>query len=150
MGYISDIRKKVGHDPVFMPASGCAIIRDNKILLQKRADNGKWAMHGGALDLGESFEDALIREVKEELNIEIKNPKLFKVYSGKDIHFIYPNQDEVYGISAFFIVTEYDGDIKIDTSEVSEVKWFELNNLPVELHGPDVRALKEIVESFKK
>jgi ADP-ribose pyrophosphatase YjhB (NUDIX family) len=65
MGYISDIRKKIGHDPVFMPASGCSIVKDHKILLQKRSDNGRWAMHGGALASGETFEEAFLIEVKE-------------------------------------------------------------------------------------
>lgn len=150
MGYISDIRKKVGHDPVFMPASGCLIIKDNKILLQKRTDNGKWAMHGGALDLGETFEEALIREVKEELNIQVINPKLINVYSGEDIHLVYPNNDEVYGISALYLVTNYLGEIKIDQTEVEEVKWFDIDDIPNEIHKPDQKALKDIIDYYKK
>ena len=149
MGYIENIRKLVGHYPVFMPASGCIIVKDNKVLLQKRVDNGKWATHGGSLELGEDFEDALKREVKEELNINIKDPKLFKFYSGEKEHHIYPNGDEVYGVSAFYIVTDYDGEFKLDANEVVELKWFDINDLPKEIHGPDVQALAEMIEYLK-
>ena len=71
MSYISDIRKKVGNDPVFMPLASGIIMENNKILLQKRTDDGTWAFHGGCLELGETFEEALKREIKEELNVLI-------------------------------------------------------------------------------
>ena len=88
MGYISNIRKKVGNDAIFMPAAGCCIIKDGKILLQKRSDNNKWAIHGGCLELGENFLEALKREVKEELNVKLINPEFIQIYSGEDMHYI--------------------------------------------------------------
>ena len=148
MGYISDIRKKVGHDPVFMPSAGCAIIQNNKVLLQKREDNGKWALHGGALDLGETFEEALIREVKEELNVTVLNPELIDIYSGKEFHMIYPNQDEVYGICAVYLVREFIGQLKQDDSEVTELRWFELDDIPKDMHKPDKKAIIEIIKRY--
>ncbi len=53
--YIKDIREKIGHDMIFMPAAGAILYKDGKILLQQRQDNGKWAIHGGAMELGETF-----------------------------------------------------------------------------------------------
>lgn len=150
MGYISDIRKKVGHDPVFMPSAGCAIIQNNKVLLQKREDNGKWALHGGALDLGETFEEALIREVKEELNITVINPELIDIYSGEEVHMFYPNKDEIYGISAVYLVRDYIGELKQDDSEVAELKWFDINNIPKDIHKPDRKAIIEIIKKYQE
>jgi len=44
MGYIMDLRKVVGHRPLFMTCAGVLIINEeNQILLQKRKDNGQWA-----------------------------------------------------------------------------------------------------------
>lgn len=149
MGYISEIRKKVGHDAIFMPAAACVIAKDNKILLQKRTDNGKWAVHGGSLELGESFVDALERELKEELNIKPINPELVNVYSGKDLYFIYPNNDEVFLITAIYIVREYEGELKTDNDEVSEVKWFDIDKLPDNIHDPDIIPIKDIKERLK-
>ena len=42
------------------------IYNNGKILLQKREDNGCWAIHGGGIELGEQYIDALNREIKEE------------------------------------------------------------------------------------
>ena len=146
MGYINNLRSKIGHDPIFMPAASCCIIKDNKILLQKRTDNGDWAVHGGGLELGETFDEGLRRELKEELNIEPKSFQFFKLYSGEDLHFFYPNQDEVYVVVAIYIVEDYIGEIKVDLNEVSEVKWFDFDNLPNNLNKPDIRPIKEVIE----
>ena len=148
MGYITEIRKKIGHDIMFMPASGGCIIQKNKILLQRRKDNGTWAMHGGSLEIGETFEEALYRELKEELNIVPKNPQFINVYSGKELIFTYPNQDRVCAISAAYLIEEYDGKIKIDQNEVSEVKWFDLENIPINLNPPDVLPIKDIIHYY--
>lgn len=52
------------------------IKKDNKILCTKRPDKGetalKWEFPGGKLEAGESNEEALVREIKEELDIEVE------------------------------------------------------------------------------
>lgn len=149
MSYISDIRKKVGHNAIFMPTAGCVIIKDNKILLQKRTDNGKWAIHGGSLELGENFLEALERELQEELNIKPINLKLINIYSGNDMHLIYPNEDEVFIVAAIYLAEEYEGTLKLDNDEVAEVKWFDINKLPKNLHNVDVKPINESINYIK-
>lgn len=149
MGYIENIRKKIGHDPIFMPASGCILIQNNQILLQKRSDDGLWGLHGGALEFGESFNDALYREMKEEINIKPIKPILMKVYSGKDFYHVYPNGDMIYPIIAAFIVRDYEGIIQIDNNEVLEVKWFDLNNLPKNLFDVDKIMINDTIKYLK-
>ena len=150
MGYISNLRSKIGHDPIFMPAASCCIIKNNKILLQKRTDNGDWAVHGGGLELGETFEEGLIRELREELNIKPINPIIFNVYSGEEFHIFYPNQDEVYVIVAIYIVEDYIGEIKVDLNEVSEVRWFDFDNLPENINKADIRPITEVIKYIKE
>ena len=149
MGYIENIRKKVGKDPIFMPATGCGIIKDNKILLQKRTDNNKWAIHGGSLELGETFLDCVKREVREELGIDIVDPVFIGTYSGEDMHYFYPNKDEVYIVSAVYLVTKYNGVINIDYNEVKEVKWFDIDSLPENIHDPDKKSVVDIINYYK-
>lgn len=149
MGYISKIREKVGHDPVFMPCVGCVIVKDNQILLQKRTDNGKWATHGGSMELGETFLDCLNRELKEELNIKVINPKVINIYTGEDMHYTYPNGDEVYMICTVYLVEEFTGNMKVDNKEVSEVKWFDIDKLPRSIHDPDQKVLEDVIRILK-
>ncbi|MFT4244230.1 MAG: NUDIX hydrolase [Candidatus Woesearchaeota archaeon] len=59
----------------------------NKILLQHR-DNipeiwnpGAWSLFGGGVEEGETFEEALIRETKEELNYDLKNFEFIEEYT---------------------------------------------------------------------
>ena len=54
------------------PAAAVAIIDDDKILMLKRMDNGKWTMPGGTMELDESLIDCAIREVKEETGLDVQ------------------------------------------------------------------------------
>ena len=151
MSYISEMRAKVGHAPIFMPAAACVIIKDDKILLQKRVDNGLWALHGGSLEFHETFLDAMKREVKEELGIKVKNPVLVGIYSGDEMHFVYPNQDEVYVVATIYLVTDYENDFNIDPNEVADIKWFPINKLPLkDIHLPDLRGIKDAIKCYLK
>ena len=149
MSYISEIRKKVGHDPVFMPFAAGVIIKDNKILLQKRVDDGTWALHGGSLELGETFEEALIRELKEELNINVLEWKFIDLCSGSIIRHVYPNHDETYPVGVLYLITKYDGEIKPDLDEVSEVKWFDIDDLPDNIFHSDKVYIPKVLECYR-
>jgi len=52
--------------------SGCAIIKDNKLLLLKKFKNSYYEFPGGKLDENETIEEAAIREAKEEIGCDIK------------------------------------------------------------------------------
>ncbi len=60
-----------------------------RILLEQRRDCGMWGLCGGALDLGESFEAAAIREVKEETGLDVEIIRLQGVYSGPQYRIVY-------------------------------------------------------------
>lgn len=62
------------------PSAYGVIIKDGKILLLKQK-NG-YDLPGGGLDLGESLEAAVVREVKEESGLDVANPKLVAATSG--------------------------------------------------------------------
>jgi len=57
------------------------LLRDNKPDI---TDPNKWCLPGGGLEENETFEQALVREVKEETNIDIKNYKLIGILKIKD------------------------------------------------------------------
>lgn len=148
--YIKDIRKKVGHDTVFMPGVGAVIYENGKILLQKREDDGKWATHGGSMELGETYLQTLERELKEEINIKPIEPKLMGIYSGEKTYHEYPNGDKVYIVWVLFLVEKYEGILKEDQDEVLELKWFDLDQLPENIADLDFYGIKEVKEFLEK
>jgi len=138
--YIKDIRKLVGHQKILSVA--CAAIIENdqqQILLQLRSDTKDWGVPGGNMELSETILQALIREVKEETNLQLdsKNTKLFGIYSGDKCLTIYPNLDEVqYVIFVFY--TKVTDTTKLSICPESEkLVFFERNNLPTNLKDSD-------------
>jgi len=102
--------------------AGKAIIRkNNKILLLQRShesghDPGLWELPGGKIDYGENLVDALKREVKEEVGVDIKVGRPFKTW-----HFI-KGRFWVTGIT--FLCDYLSGDVQLSSEHVSYV-WVE-------------------------
>lgn len=138
MEYIKEMRKLIGHAPLMLCACGCLIFNEKgQVLLQRRSDDNLWGVPGGSMDLGETIYDTIIREIKEEANLEInkENLKIFNIYSGEEQHHIYPNNDEVYFVNIVFETDTYRGIIKTD-SESYELKFFDIDNLPTNITKP--------------
>ena len=138
MEYIKKLRSYIGHDPILICACGCLIFNEkDQILLQKRSDDNLWGNPGGSMELGETIYETVIREIKEETNLDIKKTdlKIFNIYSGEEQHHIYPNNDEAYFVNIIFETTIIEGDLKID-SESKELKFFDLDNLPSNITKP--------------
>ena len=147
MGYISEIRKLVGHAPIMSCAAGALIMNEaGQVLLQRRSDDGLWGNPGGSMDLGESVEDTLQREILEETGLIIKQSHFFHLYSGKDGYVKYPNGDEVYYVNVIYIVDAYEGTVKINDNESLELKFFDVDKIPE--NRTDILNL--IVRDFKK
>ncbi|HBM4265708.1 TPA: NUDIX domain-containing protein, partial [Listeria innocua] len=100
MDYIKWIRGKVGNEKIILNfVSGYFINTEGKILLQKRNDKNMWGFPGGAIELGESFEEAIIREYFEETGLRVKVKSLIGIYSKYEDN--YPNGDEAQPLSIF-------------------------------------------------
>ncbi len=142
MNYIADMRKHVGHDLVM--TVGCGVLVENEkgqLLLQKRSDTGEWCVPGGALEPGETYIQAATRELYEEVGIKVKDLELFGLYSGDDREIHYPNGDVVYSLSVIFKTNSFDGLISDDDEEVLEHRFFNREDIPDELFGPDARPI---------
>jgi len=86
--------------------TGGALIRDSKgrILLQKRSDYGDWGLPGGAMEPGESIEETMIREVREETGISVEAYDFLSVYTGERMMYKYPDGNEVVFVMFLFEV----------------------------------------------
>ena len=103
MNYIQNIRKKVGKDKIILNFTCGILSQSGKILLQKRADKGTWGLPGGALELGESALEALVREFYEETGVEVRVEKLLNVYTKYSDS--YPNGDEAQVFTILYLVS---------------------------------------------
>lgn len=151
VGYPVFTRKCMGdlwHKFVLLQDGAAAVIvnENDEILLQSRADRDEWGFPGGCQELGETFEEVVIREVKEETNLDVleEDLELIKLVSGMSRLNSYPNGDVVINNTAFYLIRTYSGDLKWD-SESKEMKFFDIDNLPENLHDPD---LVEIYREF--
>gem|GEM_PF-1173501 len=99
-----------------IPVVACAVVKNNKLLLGKmakgKADEGKWGMIGGKVEVGESFIGAIKREVKEEINCDVKNVVSF-------VGRVKRNEFDVY----IFLI-EVDGEPSPNKKEIDELRFF--------------------------
>ena len=131
MGYIQELRMLVGHIPILTAGVILFVFNDKKqVLMQLRTDFNMWGFPGGAMELGESYEEVAKRELKEETNLEADELKLIKILSGKDTYREYPNGDKLYDNTAVFVVKKYHNDLKINDEESLKLEWFDITNLP--------------------
>ncbi|HHW38348.1 MAG TPA: NUDIX domain-containing protein [Bacillales bacterium] len=127
--------------------AGVAVIilnEENQVLLQKRADVGLWGIPSGHIEIGETVSEAAIREVKEETNLEIRIKKLIGVYSDPNSQvFAYPNGKVVHFITTCFLAEITGGELRCNSDESLEIKFFGQQNLPQDLLKMHPRWLKD-------
>jgi len=127
--YIKWIREKVGNERIILNFAGACITNDKgELLLQKRSGNDNiWGLPGGALEIGESIEEAAKREVKEETGLNIEVDYLIGVYSK--YLFEYSNGDKSQSICYFFKGTITSGELYVDNKETFALQFFAKDNL---------------------
>ncbi|WP_079508633.1 NUDIX domain-containing protein [Mesobacillus jeotgali] len=126
------------------PRAFAAIIKNNYILMTKHVypDGTFWTLPGGGLEGFESFEDGVVREVKEEVNLDVEVVEYLFTgeYSG--------------GEERCFLVRQLDDKEPLlgcdpeygDEQTLKEVRWHSLDSMKDDLHVSRViEALKIVV-----
>jgi len=147
MGYILDLRKYVGHRPLIQVGAS-VIVEDSqgRILLQLRSDNHCWGTCGGSIEPDERVEDAARRELFEETGLTAEALELFGVFSGPELHYVYPNGDEVSNIDIVFLCRSFTGELKPQAEEVEKLRFFSIEEIPENLSPP----IRPVVEKWIK
>jgi len=108
---------------------GAIIIQNGKILLEKRKNDpgrGKWSIPGGIVELGESLEQTVIREVQEETGLVVDAPELIDVVGQAAL-------DESGKVKYHFVIVDYLVKLKGGTaraaSDAAELEWVLLDEV---------------------
>ncbi|GGG71208.1 NUDIX hydrolase [Paenibacillus radicis (ex Gao et al. 2016)] len=134
MGYIEELRALVGNQPLILVRPSAAVVnKEGKILLVQHNDH-TWGIPGGLMELGESTEECLRRELKEELQITLKHLRLVGVYSGEALYTRLKNGHEYYNVVIAYLCTEYEGELRPDGIEILDAAFYSLNQLPEQLN----------------
>jgi len=132
---------------------GVLILKDNKILLGHRHEDAKkasselhgegtWTMPGGKLDFQELLIDGAIREVFEEIGIELKKEDL-KVLCVQDD--IVPDK---HFITVGFLCQNFAGEPKVmEPDEITEWDWFSFDCLPKKVYQPSEKMIKAFLNN---
>ena len=109
------------HYPRIAPAIIVAIRKDDELLMAKHSyhDNIRYALIAGFVEPGESIEEAVHREVLEEVGIKIKNLKYQRSQSWP-----FPNS-----LMLAFTAEYESGDIKVDGDEILKANWFKKDEI---------------------
>ncbi|MBQ8782143.1 MAG: NUDIX hydrolase [Clostridia bacterium] len=146
MGYIMNLRKIVGHRPLLQVGAGVIVVDEqDRILLQLRSDNHTWGYSGGSVELDEKVEAAAKRELYEETGLIAEELQLLGVFSGKELHNVYPNGDEVSNIDIVYICKKYSGKLHRQAGEVEKLNFFKISELPENIFKPNLPAIKEYI-----
>jgi ADP-ribose pyrophosphatase YjhB (NUDIX family) len=123
------------HDPDAPAANslvvgGSAIVADaaGRILLQRRADSGNWALPGGKMDIGETFADCVVREVQEETGLDVAIDRIVGIYSDPAHVFAYDDGEvrQQFNICCGCSITG--GSVAV-SSESTAVQFFDLSEI---------------------
>jgi 8-oxo-dGTP diphosphatase len=119
---------------------------DNKILLIKRNTipfKGYWALPGGRMDPGETVEQTIVREVKEETGLDVIIVRKVGEYVEKGVK---DDVDYEY-YPTCFVVKPVRGEIKKQESEIQEINLFYLSELPKPLAFEHDQMIKDYIKS---
>ena len=123
-----------------------AVIVDNKkvLLIQRGVEpnKGYWGTPGGYVCWDESAEEAVVREVKEETNLDVIDTKLVGVYSSPSRH---PKQ-----VINLLYTVKVDNVSKLEVGDdASGAKWFSLDELPSKIALDHKQNIKDTITFLK-
>jgi ADP-ribose pyrophosphatase YjhB (NUDIX family) len=143
---IEPLRASIFSRPTPMSVGDAAVIDDKgRILLIRRADNGKWAMPGGAFEVGETPAEGVVREALEETGVHCRAISLVGVFDSRFCGT--PSRHHLY---QFVFLCEPSGQEgpqpPSHAIEVLDTGWFPENGLPEDM-DPGHRS--RIPEAFR-
>ena len=130
--FIVSLRQKIGHDMLWLPGVSIVVVDETgRLLLGRRADNGRWAVVSGIPEPGEQPALAIRRECLEETGVDVEVLAITGVTAGEP--FAFPNGDNCVFMDINFVGRARPGTAArahVADDESTHVGWFEPDALP--------------------
>ncbi|MCH6471133.1 NUDIX hydrolase [Sinomonas terrae] len=127
--FILALRDMIGVHPLWLPGVKAVVTDDGgRLLLVRRADNGRWTVPAGIIEPGEEPAMTAVREVFEETGVHVRVSHLAGV--GTTAPVVYPNGDHAQYLDVVMACDYVGGEACVNDDENLEVRWFEANALP--------------------
>ncbi len=110
--------------PNSLVPGGSALVVDDagRILLQRRADSGNWSFPGGTMNLGETLEQCVVRETREETGLEVTITGLLGIYTDPAHVIAYADGEVRQEFNVTFYAAVTGGELAV-SSESTAVEW---------------------------
>jgi 8-oxo-dGTP pyrophosphatase MutT (NUDIX family) len=126
--FIVELRRHIGHAPVWLPAVSAVVIRDQQVLLVQRSDNQAWTPVTGIVEPGENPADCAVREVFEETGIQVVPRRLAWVHVTDPM--VHANGDHAQYLDHVFRMDWVEGEPFPADDESLDARWCDLAELP--------------------
>jgi 8-oxo-dGTP pyrophosphatase MutT (NUDIX family) len=115
-----------------LPAVSAAIFDDRgRVLLHKRRDVDQWCVISGHVEFGESVEQAILREIREEANADASIIRLIGVYSSPPSQlYQYENRNIHYVTTYFEVALDSRVSENFSNDETAAIRFFDINEIP--------------------
>jgi ADP-ribose pyrophosphatase YjhB (NUDIX family) len=129
-----------------VPAASVVVVDEaGRVLLQRRTDNGMWALPGGKHEIGESLADCGIRETREESGIDVEITGIVGTYTNPAHVFAYDDGEVRQEYSICLLARPVGGELRV-SDESFEVAWFD----PAEVDDlPMVASIRKRVDDWR-
>jgi 8-oxo-dGTP pyrophosphatase MutT (NUDIX family) len=126
--FIVELRRHIGHAPLWLAGITAVVVRGDEVLLVRRADDGAWTPVTGIVDPGEHPATTAVREVAEETGVRAKVRRLAAV--NVDPPIVHANGDRAQYLDHTFRCDYLSGRAHVADDESVDVGWFPLDDLP--------------------
>jgi len=129
--YYRKLRDNIGNQLIFMP-SVAGIIRNERgeILFGRKHNEENWGLIAGAIEIGETPAQAMVREAEEEAGLVVEPRRIIGVYGGEERRFTYSNGHQVEYLTIVFECKITGGQLAPDNEEMKELQYFSEDKLP--------------------
>jgi len=126
--FIVELRRRVGHDLLWLPGVTAVVLKGSDVLLVRRSDTGDWAPVTGIVDPGEHPARAAAREALEETGVRCEVEELVWVNVTEPM--VHVNGDHAQYLDHTFRCRYVSGEPHPADDESWEARWFPLSAMP--------------------